>query len=143
MGLPPSTLGDLASWPFRPERGATRSCLITGAGCVSAARLDVFAQRGAARALRLPFPAPIRSALRGMARSRAPSRQPGDDPAVLLLVEGAHRLGAHVPLRARCEREPRHYLVVRPLGDDDGVVGRHVTPRRDSRATYARRGSWR
>ena len=50
------------------------------------------------------------------------SRQLRDYLSVLLLCEGAHRLGAHAAVRGCGQNHARHRLVVGRFGDGDGVV---------------------
>src|SRR5437763_333192 len=53
------------------------------------------------------------------------SRQLRDYLSVLLLGEGAHRLGAHAAVRGCGQNHARHRLVVGRFGDGDGVVLPH------------------
>src|SRR5882757_4081406 len=48
-----------------------------------------------------------------------------EDLLVLILVEGAMRLGAHVPLRANRQRTLRDYVVARRLDDKHRIVLTH------------------
>ena len=53
------------------------------------------------------------------------SRDALDDLPILLLVECAMRLGAHVALRADRQRQLRHHVVVRRLDDEHRIVLSH------------------